>query len=595
MPGHKDPHSYSNPHEVVIRDSTLEMEVNFFTRTIEGKVTHTIENLSGANRLVLDIRDLTIYRITLDDGEETAFAIGPHNKYLGNPLAIEITGQTRSVTIFFLSNPRSSAIQWLEPTQTAGKRHPFLFTQSQAILARTWIPCQDTPSVRFTFSAKVKVPPGLLALMSADNPTEKNKNGEYEFKMNQPIPSYLLALAVGDLEYQSLGEKTGVYAESPMLKKASSEFAEVQEMMRVAESIYGKYLWGRFDVLVLPPSFPFGGMENPRLTFATPTIIAGDQSLVHVVAHELAHSWSGNLVTNATWNDFWLNEGFTVYFERRIMEALNGKLYAEMLAELGYQDLKATLKEFGNTHEDTALKINLKGRNPDDGMTLIPYEKGYFFLLALEQAVGRKDWDQFLNDYFGEYAFRSLDTEEFLRYFESYFSEDLPLIKHRVPLNQWIYDPGLPKSAPPINSKRFRQVEKVIKQWKNGLDPQHLNISEWSTHEWLHFIRNLPSSLTPQEMTNLDEAFHFSKSKNSEILFAWLLHAANNQYQPAEPIMDKFLTSVGRRKYVLPIYKALSQTNEGFQKAKSIYRRARPNYHSITASSLDRLLGLNGG
>lgn len=595
MAGYKDPHSFSNPHEVVIRDSKLEMEVNFFTRAIEGKVTHTIENLSGSTCLKLDIKDLTIYCITLDDDQETAFGIGPRNKYLGNRLAIEIKVYTRQVNIYYLSSPNASALQWLEPTKTFGKRHPFLFTQSQAILARTWVPCQDTPFVRFTYSAKVKVLPGLLALMSAENPKEKSENGEYYFRMDQPIPSYLLALAVGDIEYQPIGEKTGVYAEIPMLESVAKEFSEVQKMMEVAESIYGAYLWDRFDVLVLPPSFPFGGMENPRLTFATPTIIAGDQSLVHVVAHELAHSWSGNLVTNSTWNDFWLNEGFTVYFERRIMEALKGVSYAKMLAELGYQELKYTMKEFGEHHEDTALMMDLENRNPDDGMTLIPYEKGYFLLLALEKAIGREQWDRFLNDYFKEYAFKSIDTVEFLAYFNQYFAGRLHSITAQVAPQKWIYEPGLPSSMPAINAERFRHVEKAIRNWRHGMLPQELNTQKWSSHEWLHFIRKLPSTLTAPEMKELDEAFHFSQTKNSEILFAWLLHAANNNYQDVDPILDQFLTSVGRRKFVLPIYKALSQTNEGFQRARAIYRRARPNYHYITASSLDRLLGMNGG
>ena len=251
--------------------------------------------------------------------------------------------------------------------------------------------------------------------MSASNPQIKNETGSYHFEMKQPIPSYLLALAVGDVEFKRVSNRAGIYAERTVLDSAVWEFADLEKMIHGAEELYGAYLWERYDVLVLPPSFPFGGMENPRLTFATPSILAGDRSLTSLIAHELAHSWSGNLVTNRTWNDFWLNEGFTVYFEHRIMEKLYGRDYAEMLALLSLQDLRETIQSLKdeNLYADTKLKLDLAGRNPDDGVTDIAYNKGYFFLRLFEERYGRERFDSFLKHYFSSNAFKSSGHPKF--------------------------------------------------------------------------------------------------------------------------------------------------------------------------------------
>lgn len=305
-------------------------------------------------------------------------------------------------------------MQWIEASQTVGKRHPAMFSQSQAILARSWVPLQDCPLVRFTYEAKIRTKSGMMVLMSAENPTELSSDGSYSFQMKQPIPSYLMAIAAGDYQFQSISDRAGIYAEPESLAEAAKEFSDLENMIQAAENLFGPYTWEQYDLLVLPPSFPFGGMENPRLTFLTPSIIVGDQSLTSLVAHELAHSWSGNLVTNATWNDFWLNEGFTVYFERRIMEALYGKDFSDMLSVIGYGDLKEDLQDIGPENADTWLKLDLADRNPDDGLTNVAYEKGYFFLLHVEAVVGRAAFDRFLKNYFKTFAFKSVNTDQFL-------------------------------------------------------------------------------------------------------------------------------------------------------------------------------------
>ena len=413
-----DYHSYAQPEKAVTTHLNLNLKVDFEQKQLKGFAQFKIKN-NQANKIVFDTRTLSIEKVTIGQEEkETSFTLSDNTDiYKGAALTVDIEPTTDLVTIYYATLPDGAdAVDWLEPGQTADKKHPFLFTQGQAILTRTWIPCQDSPGIRITYEATIEVPKELMAVMSASNPQSKNDTGIYNFEMRQPIPPYLLALAVGDLEFAPIGERTGIYAEPSMVEKSVYEFADMEKMLIAAEELYGPYLWDRYDVIILPPSFPFGGMENPRLTFATPTIIAGDRSLTSLIAHELAHSWSGNLVTNATWDDFWMNEGFTVYFERRIMEALYGKDYTNMLALLGYQDLEKSIKDL--EPKDTHLKLALKDRDPDDGMTDIAYEKGSLFLSYLEILAGRENFDQFLKNYFAEYRFKTITTEEFIDYMQ---------------------------------------------------------------------------------------------------------------------------------------------------------------------------------
>ncbi|MEM7038461.1 MAG: M1 family metallopeptidase, partial [Bacteroidota bacterium] len=585
-----DPHSFAMPGEAAALHLDLLADVNFDQKQITGTASYVIENRAGTDKIIFDTRELDILRVTAGDNQmdTLTFTMGEPEGYLGSPLMIDITPTTSKVNIEFATRPGAAALQWLDPVQTAGKKHPFLFTQSQAILARTWLPCQDGPGMRFTYKATITVPNDLMALMSASNPTKKSGDGVYEFEMRQPIPAYLMALAVGDLEFREIGGQTGVYAEPSMLKKAHHEFGDMQKMLEAAEKLYGKYSWDRYDVIVLPPSFPFGGMENPRLTFATPTILAGDRSLTALIAHELAHSWSGNLVTNANWNDFWLNEGFTVYFERRIMEALYGESYANMLALLGYQDLESTIDELGPGDPDTKLKLALKGRDPDDGMTDIAYEKGNFLLVTMEKAVGREKFDAFLRQYFKVNAFKSMTTEAFVAYVKRELIGDNAELAAKIDLDTWIYGPGLPEGFEPPVSDRFEKVDAQRDLWWTGTDPGLLEgTDDWTTHEWLHFIRKLPAEMNKEQMAALDKVFKFTDSGNSEIQAAWYEHVIRNGYSDGYKALEKFLTSVGRRKFLKPLYKALSETPEGLAMAKEIYGQARPNYHSVSTGTID--------
>jgi aminopeptidase N len=589
-----------------VRHLRLHLAVDFAQRTLAGTATWLLAEPTatatagqlGETSLVLDTRDLLLESVSLGetaDGPAAAYTLGAADAVLGQALHVQLPAGTAAVTVRYRTAPTAAALQWLKPTQTAGD-FPFLFTQSQAILARTWLPCQDSPGVRFTYEATVEIfgpeRGQLLALMSAENPQHTAADGRYQFRMGQPVPAYLMALAVGRLDFAPLSGRTGIYAEPATLARTTYEFADLEQMVAAAEQLYGAYRWERYDLLVLPPSFPFGGMENPRLTFVTPTILSGDRSLTSLVAHELAHSWSGNLVTNAIWNDFWLNEGFTVYFERRIMERLYGSSYADMLQVLGEADLQATIGELGVTSPATHLRLHLAGRDPDDGLNDIAYEKGCLLLLTLEQLVGRPRLDAFIKEYFARFSFQSMDTTTFIDYLQRELLDPEPGLAERLDLGAWVDGPGLPANAPVAHSARFDAVAAVLTQFNSGTPAAALvsATAEWSSHEWVHFLQGLSPTLPAAELAALDAAFRFTASGNAELLAAWFPLALRAGYAPADAALTNFLWHVGRRKFLVPLYRALLATPNGRARAQEIYRQARLNYHSVATSTLDTLL-----
>lgn len=585
-----DIHSYALPQEAVVKHLSLDLTVDFEKKQLSGKAILDIDNVTKGKEIHLDTRGLTISGITLDDGSATTFELKKEEPYLGSELVVAIRPETSKITIAYTTSPDAAALQWLAPEQTAGGKKPFLFTQSQAILARTWIPLQDSPGIRFTYVATIHCPKDLMAVMSANNDTVKSNEGIYHFEMPQAIPSYLMALAVGDLAFKGYDNRSGVFAEPVTLEKAAYEFEDMPQMIAAAEELYGPYAWGRYDVLVLPPSFPFGGMENPRITFATPTILAGDRSLVALIAHELAHSWSGNLVTNATWNDFWLNEGFTVYFETRIMEKLYGKPYADMLTFLSKGELLHTIDDFGKDHEDTKLYLNLAGRDPDEGVSDIAYEKGRFFLTTIEKAVGREKWDAFVKKYFTEHAFQSMTTEKFLKYLDKELIKGDETLKSGLRINDWVFGPGLPSNCVEVSSDELKKSTTEADAFVSGKSPAELTTNGWTTHHWLQFLRQLPDSLSQEQMIALDKQFHFTESGNAEIKCDWLQLAIRSKYETAYPALEKFLISVGRRKFLKPLYIAMAESPEGKLMADAIYKKARPGYHAVSYHTIDEIL-----
>ncbi|MFT2093028.1 M1 family metallopeptidase [Paraglaciecola sp. 2405UD69-4] len=577
----QDYHSFSNPEEVKVTHLTLDLNVDFSKRELTGSVALDFKRMTAhAKTLILDTRDLIISKVTAN-GEDLSFSLAESDSFLGAPLSITLPEQGSTLTVYYQTVPQASGVQWLTPAQTAGKKHPFLFTQAQAIHARSFIPLQDSPNVRVTYDATIRTPKELLAVMSASNDPDTPRDGVYEFSMPQAIPSYLIALAVGDLHFKAMGERTGVYSEIGILDAAAAEFEDTESMLIATEKSFGPYSWDRYDLLILPPSFPFGGMENPRLSFITPTVIAGDKSLVSLIAHELAHSWSGNTVTNATWRDLWLNEGFTTYLTYRIMEMVYGEDRYAMEAVLGRQDLQADIDSL--KPNDQILAIDLKGRDPDEVFSNIPYEKGALFLRELEYKVGRENFDKFLLGYFETFAFKSITTNDFIDYLDKTLVQDHSDKISKERIEEWIFKPGVPEGAPVPESNAFTSVDSARNNWLAGkIKAKDIDSKNWVVHQWLYFLNNLPAQLTVAQLKELDEAFGLTDIKNNEIAHSWLLICVNNWYEPAFPRLNDYLVSIGRNKLVKPLYKALSSTPEGLAIAREAFTKAKDGYHPLT-------------
>ncbi len=589
-PDAKDVLSYARPEIARVTHVDLDLRADFTTRTMAGTATLDVLTAPGAKEVVLDTDGLTIRSVTDGKGRALAWKVGASEEYKGAPLTIQLNG-AKKIVIAYQAAPTARALQWLPPQLTAGKKKPYLFSQGQAINNRSWIPTQDSPGIRQTWTAKITVPADLVAVMSGERLTpagEPAANGQrtYRFAMDKPVPPYLIALAVGDLAFKPLGKRTGVWTEPSMLDRSAYELADTEKMVEAAEGLYGAYRWGRYDLLVLPPSFPFGGMENPTLTFLTPTFLTGDRANVGLVAHELAHSWSGNLVTNATWSDSWLNEGFTSYFENRIMERLYGKERADVEADLAWDELETNFRAAGGR---TAPGTRLHG-DPEGGQ--VDYTKGAIFLRTIEETVGRDRWDAYLRSYFDRHAFQPQTTAGFLADLRANLIRGDKALEAKLQLDRWAYEPGLPDNAVHVQSPALAAVERDAAAFTAGGPASAIDTEGWSTQLWQRFIARLPRTLPTERLAELDRTFRLSEQSNGYIRSAWLELAIANRYDPAVPSIEQFLTSVGRTLLVRPLYQGLkAQGDWGMPIARRIYAKARPTYHPVTAAAIDKVLG----
>jgi leukotriene-A4 hydrolase len=603
-----DYHSFANVEQFRVTRLELDLRVDPFFKTLRGVVGLQIKRLDpNATELILDTRDLNISDVTVKAQDvlgatsksETTWVSRPFHfekkdPILGQALVIDLPPSTKPtlfVRIDYETSPTAPALQWLEPKQTAGKRRGFFFTQSGPIGARSWIPLQDTPQVRVTYTATIHTPTDVVAVMSAKNDSRAKRTGVYTFVMPEAVPSYLIALAVGDLEFKETGPRTGVYAEKSVVKAAAREFADTESMIETGEKLFGPYRWDRYDILVLPPSFPLGGMENPRLSFITPTVIAGDKSLVSVIAHELAHSWSGNLVSNATWRDLWLNEGFTDYLESRIMNAVYGERRDMMERVLGLRSLQETLATLKPA--DQVLAIDLRDRDPNEVFSEVPYEKGRLFLTFLDAKFGRERFDAFLRGYFDHFAFKSITTEQFLAYLEENLLDRFPGIVTRDQVMTWVTGPGIPPDAVLPISSEFAPVDALRTAWVQGaLTSKKLKLvtAGWVAQQWLYFLNNMPAALTAAQMADLDQAFEFTRTANAEIGHSWFLLVIRNHYQPSYVRLEEYLNTIGRRKLITPLYQELMKTPAGAAQAKRVYIQARHGYHPETVAAIDAIV-----
>jgi leukotriene A-4 hydrolase/aminopeptidase len=591
----KDASTLANVDAFVAKHLVLDLTADFTAKTLSGTAELRFDRRDpGATEVVLDTRDLKIDRVEAATGSgswmATTFTLDAATPAFGSALHIAMPAGADRVRITYATSPSARGLQWLAPSQTAGKKHPFLFSQAQAIQARSFIPLQDTPGVRLTYDATIHTPPDLVAVMAAEMEPSKEK-GVFTFKMPQPIPSYLIAIAIGDLVFKPMSQRAGVWAEPSMVDAAAHEFDDTEKMMAATEKLYGPYRWGRYDILVLPPSFPFGGMENPRLTFATPTVIAGDKSLVSLVAHELAHSWSGNLVTNATWHDFWLNEGFTTYLERRVVEVLYGEHVADMQAMIGVSDLNESRKTL-EVPGDRTLLPDLTGRDPDDAFSNVPYEQGRLFLVFLESKFGRDAFDAFLRTWFDAHAFQSATTDQFLAFLKANLLDTKPGAVTDAQIQEWLHSETIPAFAVLPMSDAFAKVEQARDAWLKGgsMDALAKTASAWSTQEWIHFVDSLPRKMEASRLAALDRRFKLTQSTNSEIAHVWYRLAIANRYTAAYPAMERYMINIGRRKLIVPLYRDLAGYPDGLQLANKIFAEARDGYHPLAQTTVADIL-----
>lgn len=587
-----DPHSFARPLEARVTHVDLDLRFDFAAKAVTGTATLDVDRKPTAKEIVLDSDGYQVSAVTdAATGAPLAFRFGATQNAIGRPLTIQLAPGTSKIRVTYSARD-AAALQWLTPAQTAGKQKPYLFSQGQAILNRTWIPTQDSPGIRQTWAARITVPTGLTAVMSGLKSDEiivsTGGTQTFQFRMDEPVAPYLIAIAVGDLKFQPLGKRTGVWAEPATLPAAARELVDTEKMVETAERLFGPYRWGRYDMIVLPPSFPFGGMENPTLTFLTPTFIAGDKSLVSLIAHELAHSWSGNLATNATWADFWLNEGTTTYATSRIVEAVYGKRVADQQIALGIDSLDGELKNLPAA--DTRLAIDLRGRSPDDGLTDIAYEKGAAFLRTIEAAVGRERFDPFLRKWFDEHAFQPVTSAQFLAAVRRDLVRGDAALEQKLQLDRWVYQPGLLTNAVPANPQAFAEVDAAVRAYSAKTLPTAA-WSRWTTDERLRFLNRLSRQQSRASLDALNRTFRLNEAGNAEIKFAWLSLAVANRYDPAIPALQAFLQAQGRRKFVRPLLLALNKDqNWGRPIAARVYPQARSLYHPLVTGELDKVI-----
>ncbi len=591
-PEAKDTASYARPLEARVHHIALDLNVDFEAKRIGGTATLDIDRKPDAKQIVLDDKGLEIESIADGAGQPLQWKVGAADPKLGSPLAVTLGPDTKRLVIKYKSAPDAGALQWLTPEQTAGKKKPYLFSQGQAIENRTWIPTQDSPGIRQTWEATIHVPAGLTAVMSAPKAAEPiTQGGEsvFSYRMDHSVAPYMIAIGVGDLAFKSLGPRTGVWTEPVMLNRAAKELEDTEKMVEAAEKLYGPYRWGRYDLLVLPPAFPYGGMENPTLTFLTPTFIAGDKSLVSLVAHELAHSWSGNLVTNATWADSWLNEGVTSYFENRIMEALYGPRRARQEAALSFDEIEKAFAEEGRNAPITRLNLPPAQAVPDGGTSGIIYDKGAVFLRTMEKIVGREKWDAYLRSYFDRHAFQPMTSALFLADMRANLVNGDKALEQKLQLDDWVYKPGLPSNVVRPDPAAFAEVDQAVKAFASG-GPVPAAFGSWTTAEKMRFLNKLPRKMPTARLEELNRRLKLNEAGNYEVMFSWLDLAIRNRFDPAVPALERFLTTQGRRRFVRPLIETLAEDRQwGRPLAVRIYRVARASYHPITQRDLDKL------
>jgi leukotriene-A4 hydrolase len=581
-----DPHSYADLGQGRIKHIDFQIHVDFNKHCLQVQAVYTLDQpIEGS--FFMDTSDLNVLEVHSND-KKIFWEMDESDPLLGERLHLHGLNGISSFSINLTTSPGASALQWLEAHQTSGERHPFLYSQCQSINARSIFPCQDTPSVRFTYTADVWVAPPLTAVMAAAR-RGSQMDGDmncFNFHMPQPIPSYLFALAVGNLTFRELGPRCGIFSEPEIIDAAAWEFAENETKIIEAEKLFGPYVWERYDILVLPPSFPYGGMENPRLTFLSPIFLLGDRSETMIVTHELAHAWTGNLVTNATWEDFWLNEGWTTFAHTRITEAIEGRDYAQFRTALARIRMLKDMDRFGMTSPLTCLWFPMQGLHPDEIFSSIPYHKGNAFLMQLEETVGREAFDAFIKKYINTFRFRSITTAAFVEFMK----EELPLAASKVDFQKWLYRPGFPEDAPSLKSFIYDDVSEKAEAFVKGERLQSGEIKDWKPDQIQLFLQLLPERISFEDCSYLEQLFDIHERTAAATLSAFYTLSVRSGYQNVLPGIEHFVATIGRHFLVSPVLRAMTQSDWARNKARPIFERYRSRHHPITVNYLDKIL-----
>ncbi|XP_051911021.1 leukotriene A-4 hydrolase isoform X1 [Hippocampus zosterae] len=595
-----DPSSFASAAKCVSRHLNLSLHVDFESRVIRGKVAITVEVLEERlSSLTLDTRDLKIVSVDAN-GQAARFTMGPRHSFKGTPLEITLPfdlsrGQHVIVEVTYRTGPTAPALQWLTPQQTAGKKRPYLFSQCQAHHCRSMLPCQDTPAVKHTYYAQVSVPKDLVAAMSAlrdgqdADPQDANRV-IYRFRQNVAMPSYLIALVVGALESREIGPRSRVWSEAEYVDRAAFEFSETEAMLKTAEELAGPYVWGSYDILVLPPSFPYGGMENPCLTFATPTLLAGDKSLSNVIAHEISHSWTGNLVTNATWEHFWLNEGHTVYLERMICARLEGEPFRQFKAMGGWKDLQDSVSTFGAQNPLTNLVPSLREVDPDDAFSSVPYEKGFALLYHLESLLGGPEvFMGFVKSYIQMFAYRSVTTAQWKDFLFAYFKDKVDVLQ-QVDWDAWMFTPGMPPVKPAYDTALADACIALCRRWIQATERDlsgfgASDVAELSSHQLVEFLALLlqEEALPLSHVKRMQEAYDLDARMNSEVRFRWLRLCVRSRWEEAVPAALRMATEQGRMKFTRPLFREVFGFDKYREEAVRVFLAHRSAMHPVTS------------
>jgi len=594
-----DYHSFANVEQFRVTHVELNLRVDFVNKVLFGEAALEIKRLDPrATELVLDTRDLDIRDVSekptnvlgaLSKSETTwvsrPFHLDKSDPILGSPLVIELPPLKKSTEIIkieYVTSPSSPALQWLTDKQTAGRHHAFMYTMSSPIGARSWIPLQDTPQVRATYSAVIHTDSDVVAVMSAKNDPKVKHNGQYSFVMSDAIPSNLISLAVGDLRFKETGPRTGVYAEKPLLADAAKEFADTAAMLQAAEKLFGPYRWDRFDVVVLPRSFPDADSGYPNAPFISPSALTGDRSLESVVVHALAQSWAGELVSGSTWRDAWINQGFAIYMQDRLVQVMYGEPRAAAERAMAWRTRKAP---------DQALAVDLRGKDPGVLAQESAGAKAGLFFEYLDAKFGRARFDEFMRGYFDHFALRSVTTEQFLAYLKDNLLDRSPNTVTGQEISAWVTGSGVPTDAILPASDAYAPIDAARAEWLSGkLPAKKLATKNWVTQQWLYFLAGMPPSLRKDQLGELDQTFDFTRSTNDEVCSGWLLLVIRNTYQPGYPRLEQFLETTGRETLIVPLYVELVKTPAGATLAKRVYALSRPLYFSRTAAAIDPIV-----